>query len=44
MNIYISNYITGFSNVIKKDLPKQLPGIKIKAIYDGLVVYEYRGQ
>ena len=43
MSVYISNFITGFANVIKKDLPKQLPGINIKAIYDGLVVYEYNG-
>lgn len=43
MSIYISNFITGFVNVIKRDLPKQLPGININAIYDGLVVYEYNG-
>lgn len=43
MSVYISNYITGFADIVKKDLPKQLPGISIKAVYDGLIVYEYNG-
>ena len=43
MNTYISSYITGFADVIKKDLPKQLPGATIQSVYDGLVAYNYNG-
>ena len=43
MNIYISSFITGFEDVVRKDLPQRLVGAKIKEVYNGLLVYEYNG-
>lgn len=43
LSIYISNYTTGFKDIIKKDLPKQLVGVEFIELYDGLIVYEYNG-
>ena len=40
---YISSFITGFQNVVEKDLPKRLPNCKILNVYDGLIHYKYDG-
>ena len=43
MSIYMSSFTTGFQDVVKTNLPKHLNGIKIKYIFDGLIVFEYNG-
>lgn len=43
MSIYMSSFTTGFQDVIKTSLSKHLNGIKIKYMFDGLVVFEYNG-
>lgn len=40
---YVSSFITGFQDVVKKDLVQRLPSCKIISIYDGLVLYQYAG-
>ena len=40
---YVSSFITGFQDVVKKDLVQRLPSCKIISIYDGLVHYQYAG-
>lgn len=40
---FVSSFITGFQDVVEKDLPKKIPGIKILNIFDGLVHYQYAG-
>lgn len=40
---YISSFITGFQDVINKDLPKRLSGVKILNLFDGLVHYQFNG-
>lgn len=40
---FISSFITGFQNVVEKDLPCRINGIKIINIYDGLVHYQFNG-
>lgn len=40
---FISSFITGFQDVVEKDLPVRLNGCKILNIYDGLVHYQYSG-
>ena len=40
---FISTFITGFQNVVSRNLPLQLKGCKILGIYDGLVHYSYSG-
>lgn len=40
---YVSSFITGFQDVVKKDLVERLPSCKIISIYDGLVHYQYAG-
>lgn len=40
---YVSSFITGFQDVVKKDLVQRLPSCKIISIYDGLVHYKYAG-
>lgn len=40
---FISSFITGFQDVVARDLPLRLNGCKIINIYDGLVHYQYSG-
>ena len=40
---FISSFITGFQDVVEKDLPRRLPGCKILSVYDGLIHYKYDG-
>lgn len=40
---YISSFITGFQDVVEKDLPLRLPGVKIISVFDGLIHYQYAG-
>lgn len=40
---FVSTFITGFQNIVAKDLPGRLSGIKILSIFDGLVHYQYAG-
>ena len=40
---YISTFITGFEEVIHKEIKKVLPRVKIIKIYNGLIFYEYKG-
>ncbi|MCQ2589637.1 MAG: methyltransferase domain-containing protein [Treponema sp.] len=40
---FISSFITGFQEIVNKDLPQRLPGVKILNIFDGLVHYQYAG-
>ena len=40
---FISTFITGFQDVIAKDLPERLKGIKILGLYDGLIHYSFNG-
>lgn len=40
---YVSSFITGFQDVVKKDLVQRLPSCKVISIYDGLVHYQYAG-
>ena len=39
MNSYFSTFITGFSDVVRETLKKQLPDIKIDLLLDGLIAY-----
>ena len=43
MATYLSSFTTGFQNLISKNLPKILPGSRIKTILDGAVLYDYNG-
>lgn len=40
---FISTFITGFQDVVKTDLEKRFPAIKILNLYDGLIHYKYDG-
>lgn len=40
---YVSSFITGFQDVVKKDLVQRLPSCKIISLYDGLIHYQYAG-
>jgi len=40
---FISTFTTGFQNVVEKNFPQILPGVKILNIYDGLIHYRYDG-
>ena len=40
---FISTFATGFQNIIKKNLPELIKGVKILNIYDGLIHYQYNG-
>lgn len=40
---YVSSFITGFQDVVKKDLVERLPSCKIISLYDGLIHYQYAG-
>jgi len=40
---YVSSFITGFQDVVKKDLVERLPSCKIISLYDGLIHYQYEG-
>jgi len=43
MSEFVSTFITGFGNVVLEQLFKDLPGIKVIALYDGLIHYRYNG-
>ena len=43
MTLFLSTYITGFEDIVNEILPQLLHGVKIKDSYDGIVVYEYKG-
>ena len=40
---FVSTFITGFGQLVAKDLALRLPGVKILNLYDGLVHYKYDG-
>ena len=40
---FISTFTTGFQNIIKKNLPELIKGVKILNIFDGLIHYQYNG-
>ena len=40
---FISSFITGFQDVVERDLPNRLPNVKILNVYDGLIHYKYDG-
>src|SRR5574344_589133 len=40
---FISTFTTGFSDLVKKDLPKKIKGVSIINIFDGLVHYKFDG-
>jgi len=40
---FISSFITGFQDVVVKDLSSRLPDIKIINVYDGLIHYQFNG-
>lgn len=40
---YISSFITGFQDVVERDLPLRLPNCKILNVFDGLIHYKYDG-
>lgn len=40
---FISSFITGFQDVVAKDLPARLPGCTILNLFDGLIHYKYAG-
>ena len=40
---FISTFATGFQNIIKKNLPELIKGVKILNIFDGLIHYQYNG-
>lgn len=40
---FISSFITGFQDVVEKDLPLRLKGCRIISVYDGLIHYRYDG-
>lgn len=43
MNEYISTFTTGFKNVIETIIGRDLPGVSIISVYDGLIRYKYNG-
>ena len=43
MSEFVSSFVTGFKDVVEKDLPSRIPGIKIINVYDGLIHYSYNG-
>lgn len=40
---FISTFITGFQEVVERDLPAKLAGVKILNMFDGLVHYKFDG-
>lgn len=40
---FVSSFITGFQDVVKEDLQKRFPKIKILRVLDGLIHYQYDG-
>lgn len=44
MSEYISTFTTGFQNLIYDMIPYTLKGVKILALYDGLIYYAYSGK
>lgn len=40
---FISTFTTGFSDVVSKNLPELVHGVKILNVFDGLVHYKYDG-
>lgn len=40
---FISSFITGFQEVVERDLPAKLSGVKILNMFDGLVHYKFDG-
>ena len=40
---FISSFITGFQDVVERDLPAKLSGVKILNMFDGLVHYKFDG-
>lgn len=40
---FVSSFITGFQEIVQKDLISRIKGIKIINIFDGLVHYQYDG-
>lgn len=41
MSEYISTYTTGFSEIIKSQINKDLPGVRVIELYDGLIHFSY---
>lgn len=44
MSEYIATFITGFGKQIKAQIRKDLPGIAILGLYDGLIHFKYAGK
>lgn len=40
---YISSFITGFQDIVARDLVKRVAGIKILNVFDGLIHYQFSG-
>ena len=40
---FISSFITGFQDIVEKDLAEKLKGCKILNVFDGLIHYKYEG-
>ena len=40
---FISTFTTGFQELVEKNLPEQIKGIKIIKVYDGMVHYKFDG-
>lgn len=40
---FVSTFTTGFGEILRECLPRLLPGIKILALYDGLITYQFDG-
>lgn len=40
---FVSSFITGFQDVVRSDLEKRFPKIKILSVFDGLIYYQYDG-
>ena len=40
MNTFFSTFISGFGDLIKQELPKKLPNLKVNKLLDGLITYQ----
>ena len=40
---YIASFLTGFGEVVQAELEKDLPEVRIRTVYDGLVYFQWSG-